>query len=157
MSDYDRSITKSWEKKSNRRYNQVPQLSEQPKQSVPDLKVLSKEDEALAQFAAETGLTKAQLEGKENVPLHEGVGRKPFVLRQPLMWPELIDRLPTRMHELHNWYLKYSSEGNIMFVAHIKDSHFHRGMDNVWIELVNLWDLYHQDALDKSLLSTFCM
>ena len=24
MSDYDRSITKSWEKKSNRRYNQVP-------------------------------------------------------------------------------------------------------------------------------------
>ena len=24
MSDYDRSITKSWEKKSNRKYNQVP-------------------------------------------------------------------------------------------------------------------------------------
>ena len=35
MSDYDRSITKSWEKKSNQRYNQVPQLGEQPKQSVP--------------------------------------------------------------------------------------------------------------------------
>ena len=28
MSDYDRSITKSWEKKRNRRYNQVPQLGE---------------------------------------------------------------------------------------------------------------------------------
>ena len=151
MSDYDRSITKSWKKKSNRRYNQVPQLGEQPKQRVPDLKVLSKEDEALAEFVAEIGLTKAQLEGKEKVPVHEGAGRKPFVLGQPLMWPELIDRLPTRMHELHNWYMKYSSEGNVMFAAHIKDSHFYRGMDDVWIELENLWDL------DKFLLSTFCM
>ena len=44
-----------------------------------------------------------------------------------------------------------------MFAARIKDSHFHRSMDDVWIELVNLWDLYHQDALDKSLLSTFYM
>ena len=86
---------------------------------------------------AETGLTKAQLEGKENVPVHEGAGRKPFVLGQPLMWPKLIDRLPMRMRELHNWYLKYSSGGNIMFVARIKDSHFHRSMDDVWIELVN--------------------
>ena len=61
------------------------------------------------------------------------------------------------MCELHKWYMKYSSEGNIMFAAHIKDNNFHRGMDDVWIELENLWDLYHQDALDKSLLSTFCM
>ena len=86
----------------NRKYNQVPQLGKQPKQRVPDLMVLSKEDEALAEFVAEIGLTKAQLEGKENVPVHEGEGRKPFVLGQPLMWPELINRLPTRMRELHN-------------------------------------------------------
>ena len=69
---------------------------------VSDLKVLSKEDAALAEFVAETGLTKAQLEGKEKVPVHEGAGRKPFVLGQPLMSPELIDMLPTRMRELHN-------------------------------------------------------
>ena len=68
MSDYDHSITKSWEKKSNRRYNQVPQLSEQPKQSVPPLVVLSKEDEATAEFVKETNLTKAQLLGQEKIP-----------------------------------------------------------------------------------------
>ena len=51
MSDYDRSITKSWEKKSNRRENQrVPQLREQPNQMLPPLVVLLKEDEAIAQF-----------------------------------------------------------------------------------------------------------
>ena len=62
LSDYDRSITKSWEKKSNHRKNQtVPQLGEQPNQTVPPLKVLSKEDEATAQFVEESCLTKGQL------------------------------------------------------------------------------------------------
>ena len=118
-------------KKSNCRYNQVPQLGEQPKQRVPDLKVLSKEDEGIAEFVSEIGLSKAQLQGKEKARVHEGSDIKPFVLGEPLMWPELIDRLPTRMRELHKWYMKYSSEGNIMFTARIKDSHFHRGMDDV--------------------------
>ena len=97
MSDYDRSITKSWEKKSNQR---VPQLGEQPNKTIPPLLVLSKEDEATAEFVKETNLTKGQLLGDE-ILLHLGVGRKPFVMGQPLMWPELIDKLPTRMHELH--------------------------------------------------------
>ena len=80
MSDYDRLITKSWEKKSNRRYNRVPQLGKQPKQSVPPLVVLSKEDEANAEFVKETSLTKAQLLGLEKIPVNEGAGRKPFVM-----------------------------------------------------------------------------
>ena len=127
MSDYDRSITKSWEKKSNRRYNQVPQLGEQPKQSVPPLVVLSKEDEATAEFVKETNLTNGQLLGDE-ILLHLGVGRKPFVMGQPLMWPELIERLPTTMHELHQWYLKACAEGYIMLAARIKHTHFYLGM-----------------------------
>ena len=102
MSDYDRSVTKSWEKKSNRRENQrVPQLGEQANKMISPLVVLSKEDEATAQFVKETNLTKGQLLGDE-IPLHPGARRKPlFVMGQPLMWPELIDKLPTRMHELH--------------------------------------------------------
>ena len=70
MSDYDRSITKSWEKKSNRRENQrVPQLGEQSKKNtVPPLVVLSKEDEATVEFVKETNLTKAQLLGHEKNP-----------------------------------------------------------------------------------------
>ena len=61
LSDYDRQITKSYEKPLNRRYNQVPQLGQQPNQTIPPLKVLSKKDEATAQFVLESGLTKAQL------------------------------------------------------------------------------------------------
>jgi hypothetical protein len=41
--------------------------------------VLSKEDEATAEFVVETKLTKAQLRGEDPIPIHPGAGRKPFV------------------------------------------------------------------------------
>jgi hypothetical protein len=115
---------------------------------VPPLKVLSKEDEVTAQFVEETRLTKGQLQGDE-IAIHPGAGRKLFVMGQPLMWPELIDMLPMRMHELHQWYMKASAEGYVMLPTRIKDIHFHQGMDDVWIDFNHLWFLYHQDALDK--------
>ena len=104
----------------------------------------------------ESGLTKAQLEGAE-IEVHPGANKKPFKLGEPLMWEELIPTLPTRMRELHAWYLKASASKDKVFRARIQDRNFHRGMDDIWIEFENLYDLYHQDALDKSLLSVFCM
>jgi hypothetical protein len=65
LSDYDRSIIKSYYKKGNHRYNNIPQLGEQPQQFIPPLQVLSKEDEATADFVVEMKLTKAQLRGKK--------------------------------------------------------------------------------------------
>ena len=93
--------------------------------------MLSKEDEATAEFVKETNLTKAQLLGHEKIPVHQGAGRKPFVMGEPLMWPELIDTLPTRMCEFHKWYLKASAKGYIMIATRIKHTHFYRGMDDI--------------------------
>ena len=104
----------------------------------------------------ESGLTKAQLQGAE-IEVHPGSNKKPFKLGEPLMWEELIPRLPTRMRELHAWYLKASAMKDVMFRARVQDRHFNRGTDDIWIEFENLYDLYHQDALDKSVLSVFCM
>jgi hypothetical protein len=70
QSDYDHSITKSYEKKSNRRGKIIPQLGEQPQQSIPSLQVLSKEDKVMAEFVVETKLTKAQLRGEVPIPIH---------------------------------------------------------------------------------------
>ena len=83
------------------RTREFPSSENNPKNTVPPLVVLSKEDEATVEFVKETNLTKAQLLGHEKIPVHQGAGRKPFVLVEPLMWPELIDTLPTRMCELH--------------------------------------------------------
>ena len=104
----------------------------------------------------ESGLTKAQLEGAE-IEVHPGANKKPFKLGEPLMWEELIPRLPTRMRELHAWYMKASASKDVCFRAQIQDRHFHWGLDDIWIYFENLYDLYHQDALDKSLLNVFCM
>ena len=73
------------------------------------------------------------------------------------MWPELIETLPTRMRELHKWYLKASVEGYIMIAAQIKHTHFYRGMDDIWIDFDHFLFLFHQDALDKSLVSVWTM
>jgi hypothetical protein len=60
--------------------------------------------------------------------------------------------LPTKMYELHQWYMKASEDGYTMITARVKDSHLHQGLADIWIEFVSLWFLYHQDTLDKSLL-----
>jgi hypothetical protein len=49
--------------------------------------VLSKEDEATADFVVEMKLTKSQLRGEDPIPIHLGVGRKLFVCREPLSSP----------------------------------------------------------------------
>ena len=124
---------------------------------VPPLVVLSKEDEATAEFVKETNLTKAQLLGHEKILVHQGAGRKPFVMGEPLMWPESIDTLPTRMREFHKWDLKASAKGYIMIATRIKNTHFYRGMDDIWIDFDLFLFLFHQDALDKSLVSVWSM
>jgi hypothetical protein len=106
--------------------------------------VLSKEDEA-------------QLEGEVPILIHPGAGRKPFVMREPLIWPELQNMLPTRMHELHERYMRATADGDVMFAVRVKDSDLYRGLVDVWIKFVSLWFIYHQDVLDKSLVSVFLM
>ena len=44
------------------------------------------------------------------------------------MWEELIPTLPTRMRELHAWYMKASATKDVCFRARIQDRHSHRGM-----------------------------
>ena len=85
--------------------------------------------------------------------LYYGSYGKPFVMREPLLWSELIDTLPTRMREFHEWYLKACAERYIMLTVRIKHTYFYRGMDDIWIGFDHFWFLFHQDALDKSLVS----
>nr|TKW39630.1 hypothetical protein SEVIR_1G191800v2 [Setaria viridis] len=77
MSDYDRSITKSYQKNKRSGFT-IPQLGEQSLRSVDPLKVLSKEYEVVAKFIASTNLTKAQLLGEDIIPNHPGADRDYF-------------------------------------------------------------------------------
>jgi hypothetical protein len=33
------------------------------------------------------------------------------------MWPELLNMLPTRMRELHEWYMRATVDRDVMFAA----------------------------------------
>ena len=61
------------------------------------------------------------------------------------------------MPALDNWYLKASAEGQMLISALVKDEHYFRGTDEIIIFLEEFWYLYHQDALDKSLLSAWVL
>ena len=81
--------------------------------------------ETMAGMILQTDLTRAQLLGEA---LQNARGKKKFVLGEPLIWLELLPFLPTRMAELHKWFVVQSRANELeMFPARIKDEHFWRG------------------------------
>jgi hypothetical protein len=47
------------------------------------------------------------------------------------MWPELLNMLPTRMRELHEWYMRDTVDGDLMFAARVKDRDLHLGLADI--------------------------
>jgi hypothetical protein len=76
------------------------------------------EDE-LAQFITYYEQTKLLVGGLivyEDLPADKNQEfRWRFELGKPLVKPELVNKLPTKMRRFHNWYLKKSAEGLEMF------------------------------------------
>ena len=71
--------------------------------------------------------------------------------------PDEVNKLPTRMYELHQWYMditKISNRESLM-VNVKKDHYYHKKA--VPVEYSELFQLYNQDALDKSIVSFSCL
>jgi hypothetical protein len=144
LSDYDRTLRKAYYKKSK----PVPQLGEQPHQ-------VTGEDFGITDFISDTGLTMAQLVGGAPIPKAE-VAYK-FELGKPLVRPEQLQSLPTQMYKFHERYMEMSANGREMFGARIRNPDFLQGEDVLWIHFKDVFDLYHRDALDVSLLSAWIL
>ena len=81
-----------------------------------------------------------------------------YKYREPLLrTKEEVKKLPTKMRKLHNWYMAASRRGHKYITARIKDEHFFRGSDEVHIEFEELFFLYNQKEMDKSLVSCYCL
>ena len=89
--------------------------------------------------------------------LREEEIKRKYVRGQPLVEPEEVSKLPTRMYELHQWYMnitKISNRESLM--VNVKAEHyFHEKA--LCVEYSELFQLYNQDALDKSIVSCYCM
>nr|ABA96726.1 transposon protein, putative, CACTA, En/Spm sub-class [Oryza sativa Japonica Group] len=149
LSDYDRTLRKAYYKKSK----PVPQLGEQPNQVVEPL--VTGEDFGITDFISDTGLTVAQLVGGAPIPKAE-VAYK-FELGKPLVRPEQLQSLPTQIYKFHERYMEMSAKGREMFGARIRNPDFLQGEDVLWIHFKDVFDLYHLDALDVSLLGAWIL
>ena len=79
-----------------------------------------------------------------------------YVPDQPLVRPEEIPLLSMRMHRLHEWYLREVKNGRESLMVKVKAEHYYHEK-YLWVEFQEMFQLFNQDALDKSLVSCYCL
>jgi hypothetical protein len=76
---------------------------------------------------------------------------------KPLVKPD-HPPLPTMMRRLHEWYLETCRKSGIDgLMLGIKEEHDFIGVDLMPIEFVELFQLFNQEALDKQLMTCYCL
>jgi hypothetical protein len=149
-------------KRSSKKRSYVPQLGEQAKQSIPPLVVSSTIDpqqqdmKEAANLAADMGVTIAELLGEQDVNIPMAHVVPTYELGMPFVTQERSAELPTAMRSLHNWYLRVVKEGRIMIVAKVPEEYYFRP-DEIHIDFSELNQLYNFRALDKSIISCYCL
>ena len=90
-------------------------------------------------------------------PLKESEIKWKYVWGQPLVHPDKVKDLPTRMYELHQWYMNITKISNrVSLMVNVKEEHyFHEKALSV--EYSELFQLYNQDTLDKSIVCCYCL
>ena len=97
------------------------------------------------------------LETEPMSPLREEEIKWKYVQGQPLVEPDKVKNLPTRMYELHDWYMKITKISNReSLMVQVKEDHYFN-KKALAIEYLELFQLYNQDALDKSIVSCYCL
>ena len=164
LSDYERSISKSYEKrKSGSLGSNVPQLGAQKKQSIEPLVVVNQEQQGLLEFLKASKLTTTEITGSTDQVLQSGefliapVVRWPYKASTNLVPPEIVPVLPTQIRRLHDLYMKAMVDLIWMQGAKFTDEDFLRGEGVIWINWEEVHQLYQKDALDISIISLWLL
>ena len=77
---------------------------------------------------------------------------------KPLVKPEEVNNLPTKMRRLHNWYMHATKARANWIMLRVTKKHYDKEVDDmIAIECVELFQLFNQDALDKLIISAYCL
>jgi hypothetical protein len=94
----------------------------------------------------------------EDLPVDRNfIPRWCFQLGQPLVKPELVNKLPTKMCRFHEWYLKKSAKGLKMFGMLVRPRDFALQNEMVWLRFIDIYDIYHLDAVNTDLMIAWCL
>ena len=74
-----------------------------------------------------------------------------------LVNPKSWSSLGTQMFLLNKWYLNACAKEEAWLLARVRPEHYSSGYDVLHIEFNELYQLLNQDALDRSLLSCWCL
>jgi hypothetical protein len=103
----------------------------------------------LITFYEQTKLPVGDLIGYEDLLANKNQEfRWRFELGKPLVKPELVNKLPTKMRRFHDWYLKKSDEDHEMFGMLVRPEHFSIQNEKVvWLRFTDIYGIYHLDAV----------
>ncbi|KAI4985863.1 hypothetical protein ZWY2020_018493 [Hordeum vulgare] len=149
---------------TSKKKSDVPHLGQHAKQSIPPLKVLTENVppsmqglalESAKKLAAACGVSVEELLSSQDDKIPKAVvaPKHQFVLGEPLVSK---DDLPTNMRYLHQWYLSESKNGRTMIVPSVPKEYYGRP-EQIHIDFDELFQMYNGDALDKSLMSCYCL
>ena len=108
--------------------------------------------------AAGIGCTIEQLLGFKPMETYtEQELKRKYARGEPLVKPEDVKNLSTRMYELHEWYMKITKISNReSLMVNVKAEHYFNE-NALYVEFTELFQLFNQDALDKSIVSFYCL
>ena len=121
---------------------QVAQLGEQANQSIPPLKVMPDKE-----VHHDTGTIGDPIEYQYACT---------YVYGRSLVRPEQVNSLTTQLRRLHHWYENAAAAGHDVFWVSYKKEHYFTD-DAMYIPFSENFQLFNQDALDKALVSCYCL
>ena len=106
--------------------------------------------------ATAMGMTLGQLLGYEDQPMLE-IARQ-YVKGEPMVSHEEHTRLSTQMRALHDWYMVYTSkkDANDWIGVDVRVEHHFKDYI-IQVQMTELFQLYNQRDLDKSILGCYCL
>jgi hypothetical protein len=122
--------------------------------------IISLEEELarLISFYEQTKVLLGGIISLEDLPVDKNQEfRWRFDLGQPLVRPELVNKLPTKMCRFHDWYLKKSAEGLEMFGILVRPGDFALQNEKVvWLQFIGINEIYHLDTVNTDLMMAWC-
>ena len=80
-----------------------------------------------------------------------------YELGKSLVPPEVVFVLPMQLYKLHQYYMRAMADCIFMQGAKIKDDDFLRGEAIIWINWEEIYQLFHQEALDISMVGLWVL
>ena len=164
LSNYERALVKADEKDKRKgkssSSSSVPDLSHLSKKDAQRVKAMPLDQQAnILKFMEETGLGLDECIGQVETPTAPPPEpRWPYELGKPLVKPSLVRKLSTKMYAFHQWYMMASADSREMFGLKVKPIDFYgEGEKVLWLDFKDIYEVYHHDALDISLISVWVL